>query len=287
MEPKIGFFFSYLFLSFCRNLYQSCQNPKLNFILGVINAPLAPLLISVQNLLTSDVSTSAFYHIWSIIRYMISFFYIFLILYSGYVFLTANADPIRRANAKELLKNLVIIMVLVQGSYYIYDLLINISSNMSASIISFVDPHFFLLTADNITNIGLEFIFSFSYMLTLFATVILLVFRYIMVAIGVIFFPIGIFCYFIPPLKSYGRFIVNLFMIMIFITFFDLLIILVCSQVVDISIFENMKILVMITCFGIVNYTLWLTMKFAIKRSTAGSLKDDLNQAVKYIALLA
>jgi hypothetical protein len=269
------------------NLASCLPTAFYNFILAVINAPLAPLLVSVEKLLTTEVTISLFYHIWSIIRYMISFFYIFLILYAGYVFLTASADPIRRAHAKELLKNLIIIIVLIQGSYYIYDLLINLSSNMSASIISFVDPHFFLLTADNLANIGLEMIFAFTYMLTLFATVLLLVFRYIMVAVGVIFFPIGIFCYFIPPLKGYGKFIINLFGVMIFITFFDLLIILVCSEIVNIALFANMKILVMITCFGIVNYTLWLATKFAIKRSTSGSLKDDLNQAVKYIALLA
>jgi hypothetical protein len=269
------------------NIASCLPNVIYDFILSVINAPLAPLLVATEKLLTTNVSISLFYHIWSIIRYMLSFFYIFLILYAGYIFLTANADPIRRAHAKELLKNLVIIMVLVQGSYYIYGLLINVSSNISASIISFVDPYFFLLTADNLANIGLEFLFAFMYMITLFATVLFLVFRYIMVAIGVIFFPIGIFCYFIPPLKSYGKFMVNLVMVMIFITFFDLLIILVCSEIVNVAIFENMKILVMIICFQIINYTLWLAMKFAIKRSTSGSLKDDLNQAVKYIALLA
>jgi len=118
-------------------------------------------------------------------------------------------------------------------------------------------------------------------------TMLMLVMRYIVVSIGVVLFPIGLFCYFVPPLKGYGKFILNMLGIFIFITFIDLLIILACSMIVDIPIFENFKILVMISCFLIVNYTLWLAIKFALKKSSAVSIKDDINQAVKYIALLA
>jgi hypothetical protein len=268
------------------NLGSCIVEKMLDAVMIILNAPLIPLLWLIQNLLTADVGISIFHHIWLIVKYMISFFYIFFILYAGYVFLTSSANPIKRAHAKDVLKNLIIIVVLVQGSYYIYDLLINIGSNMSSYLIGMIDPEFFLLTADNITNVGLQFLFALWYGFTLFTTVLFLVFRYIVVAIGVIFFPIGIFCYFIPPLKGYGKFIINMHVIMIFIAFFDLLIIWACSLLLNVEVFQNFKILVMIACFSLVNYSLWLATKFAIKRSTNTSIKDDLNQAAKYIAML-
>ena len=265
----------------------SCIPEKLyDFIINIINAPILPTLNFIKSLLTEGINTELFKTLWSIVRYILSFFYIFFFLYAGHVFLFQNADPIRRAHAKDMLKNTILMIVLINGSFYIYGLLIALNSSLSSSIAGLIDPHFFLLTADNIINIGLEFMFAFIYNLTLTFTLILLAIRYVIVAFGVVFFPIGLFLYFIPPLKGYGKFLINALCIFIFITFIDLLIILGCSLLIDIPLFENMKILVMITCFLIVNYTLWLAIKFAIKRSVNTGLKDDFKQAAKYIAML-
>lgn len=220
-------------------------------------------------------------------RYIISFFYIFLFLYVGYVFLTSNSNPIKRSHAKDMLRNIFLMIVLIQGSYYIYGLLIDLSTILNSVIYSFIDSTFFLITADNITNIALEFVYASTYVIVIFITLLMLVLRYILVSFGVVLFPFAIFCYFIPPLKGYGRFMINALLIFIFITFIDLLIILGGSMMVDIALFENFEILIMITCFSLVNYSLWLAIKFAMKMSVTTSLKDDLNQAVKYIALIA
>jgi len=269
------------------NLAECIPEKIYEYILVIINSPLLPMLVAVQSLLTAQVTIDIFFHIWDVIRYILSFFYVFLFVYAGFVFLTSNANPIKRAHAKETIKDTVIMIVLIQASFYLYGFILSISSILNNAILSMVDPHFFLLTVDNITNIGLELLTSSVYGLTLFVTMLMLVMRYIVVSIGVVLFPIGLFCYFVPPLKGYGKFILNMLGIFIFITFIDLLIILACSMIVDIPIFENFKILVMISCFLIVNYTLWLAIKFALKKSSAVSIKDDINQAVKYIALLA
>ena len=78
----------------------------------------------------------------------------------------------------------------------------------------------------------------------------------------------------------------NVLAIFIFITFFDLLIILTCAMLIK-NPLENFKIVVMINCFSIINYTLWLVIKFALTKSSMSTVKDDISQAVKYIALLA
>ena len=266
----------------------SCIPEKLyEYFLIVINSPLLPMLEGIKSLMTADISIDIFYHVWSTIRYILSFFYIFFFLYAGFVFLTSNANPVRRAQAKDLLKNIVIMIVLIQASFYLYGLILSLGSIMNNAILSMVDPHFFMLTVDNIANIGLELLLFTVYALVLFLTMILLVMRYIIVSLGVVLFPIGLFCYFTPPIKSYGKFILNMLGLFIFIAFFDLLIILACSMLIEVPVFANFKMFLMITCFGIVDYTLYLVIKFAMSISSGSSIKDDLSDAAKYIALLA
>ncbi len=257
------------------------------FILALINAPLAPLLIFVEKLLTGNVGIEIFFSLWSIVRILLSVFYLFFLLYAGYTLVVSGANPIKRAQAKEMLKNALLMIILIQGSYYLYGLLINLSSVMSSSIIQLVPPEFFLLTANNFTNIGLEFAMSSLYFGTLLATTVMLVIRYIIVATGVVVLPIGLFCYFVPPLRGYGKFIISVLGLMLFIPFLNLLIILGCSMLINDPLFASMEIIVMVVCFSIVNLTLWIAVKFALKGAATSSVKDDLNQAVKYLALLA
>ncbi len=252
----------------------------------ILSGPLVPLLQFIGKLFTANISINLFHGIWNIVIYILSFFYIFFFLYSGYIFLTQSKDPIKRAHAKEMLQNTMLMMILINASFYIYKLILNLSSVLNKSIINMVKPTFFLLTADNYVNIGLQFLLSGVYGMTLLFTTIMLTIRYVVVSFGVVLLPIAIFLYFIPPLKGYGQFILHVLGIFIFIAFIDLLIILGCSMLLTISLFANFKIIVMITCFLLINYTLWLAIKFALKKSANGSMKDDLKQAAKYIALL-
>jgi hypothetical protein len=257
------------------------------YFLYLINLPVLPFLLLIESLLTADIAIDLFYGVWNVVRYILSFFYVFLLIYVGYVFLTSNANPIKRAHAKDMLKNIFLMLILIQGSFYIYSLALDINTALNNVILSMIDPQFFLITVDNVSNIALEGVYLFTYCFTLFITLLMLVFRYVFVCLGVIIFPIGLFCYFIPPLKGYGKFIINALAIFIFITFFDLLIVLCCSMIVEIPLFENIKIIVMIICFAMIIYSMWLAIRFAMRMSTNSSLKDDLNQAVKYIAMVA
>jgi hypothetical protein len=265
----------------------SCIPQKIfEFLLVLINAPLIPLLEFIKSLFTAEISIDLFFHVWSIIRYILSFFYIFFFLYAGYAFLFSGGNPIKRMHAKEMLKDTFLMIVLIQGSFFIYGLLLSLSNIFTSSLMTLVPPDFFYLTIDNIVNLGLQILLALFYAITLIMTSIYLVIRYIIVIFGVVLFPIAIFCFFIPPIKAYGRFLLNVLGIFIFITIFDLLIILACSMIVQIPLFENFKIVVMITCFTIINYTLYLAIKFALTKAANSSIKDDFNQAVKYISLL-
>ncbi len=264
------------------NLGSCLPNLIYNIILGILNAPLIPLLLWIKELFTADTAIQLFHGLWSIVRYILSFFYIFFFLYAGFTFLTSSGNPIKRVQAKNVLRDAFIMIVLIQGSFYMYELLISLGNNMTSSILGFIDPTFFLLTMDNLPNILLQIVFTIPYVLVLLTTTLLLIIRYIIVTVGVVIFPIGIFCYFVPPLRGYGQFIFHLLGMMIFITFLDMLIILACSQILEITFFANIKILVMTACFAIVSYTLWLGIKMGFKKF-GGNVTERIGQAVKYL----
>ena len=238
-----------------------------DFFLNIINAPIQPLLDMVKSLLTEPISISLFNSLWAIMLYVISLFYGLLLLYAGFNFMISGYDVVKRSKAKEWLRNILIMIILVQASYFIYGAVIDLGSLLTVSIINLVDESFFLLTADSIVNLGLQFFFAIFYVFALIFTTILLTIRYIIVAVGVVFVPLGIFFYFIPPLQEYGKFIFNLLGICIFVTFFDALVFLVCSELINIPLFANIKILVMIGAFTISNLLMFYLMFFSIIKS--------------------
>jgi hypothetical protein len=239
-----------------------------NFIINLLNAPLQPLLTLVKNLLTNPINLNLFSSIWAIIVYVLSMFYGLLMLYSGFNFMISGYDAVKRAKAKEWFRNIFIMIVLVQASFFIYQLIVDLGSLLTSGVLSLVDNSFFLLTGDNITNIGLQFIFVLVYVFVLLCTVIILTLRYLIIALGVVFVPIGIFCYFIPSLNSYGRLILNFLGICIFLAFIDALIFLVCSQLLTIPLFQNFKILVMISAFLFADLLMLYLMFFSAIKSS-------------------
>jgi len=265
----------------------SCIPQKIfDYFMGIVNAPLQPLLSFVRNLMENPPSIELFKGLWVIIIYCISLFYCFLIIYSGVQFMLSGHDVVKREMAKEWLKNTILMIVLIQASFYIYGLILEIGSLMTAGVLTLMDPHFFLLTADNLTNVGLEFFFITFYLLILLITVLILVIRYLLVALGVLFVPIGIFCYFIPPLRSYGKMILNLLGMLIFITFIDAIVILACSMLMNIELFQNFKILIMISAFSITNLLFLILVKHIITKSGMADAGKSISEAVKYVAML-
>src|SRR3990167_6894087 len=189
------------------------------FVLGIINAPLQPFLTLTKSLLSEPVNINVFISLWAIIIYILSIFYGLFLLFAGFNFMISGYSAEKRETAKMWLRNVFLMMLFVQSSFYLYSILIELSSSMTAGVINMVDPQFFLLTVDNITNLGLQIILAIPYLITLLFSVILLSLRYLLVATGVLFFPIGLFLYFIPPLQGYGKLTINVLMIVMFLPF--------------------------------------------------------------------
>src|SRR3989338_11449608 len=223
------------------------------FIMTILNAPIQPLLSFIQSLLTQPTQVTVFYPLWSIIVYVISLFYGLFFLFAGFNFMISGYNAAKRENAKNWIKNVILMIIFVQGSFLIYSLIIELSSLLTTGMINIIDPNFFLMTADNIVNFGLQFAFLSMYIITLLLTIVLLALRYFLVVIGVVLFPFGLFFYFIPPLQSYGKMILNILLVLIFVPFFAAVLLFGASALLSIPIFANIKILVVTIAFLSVN----------------------------------
>ena len=266
----------------------SCIPEKLyGFFISVLNAPLKPLLGFIKSLLTEPVNIEVLAPIWAIILYVLSIFYGLLLLYAGMNFMFSGHNEIKRAKSKEWFQNVFLMILFTQMSFFLYGMILDVSSLLTAGMMNLVNEEFFLLTADNIVNIGLQFFFALFYVLTLLLTMLILMIRYLTIAIGVVLFPIGIFLYFIPPVQDYGKLILNYLGVCIFIGFFDSVIFLVASQLIQIQLFENMKIMVMIGTFSMANLLMLYLLFFSIIKSalkTTASVAKPIISVAKYFA---
>jgi hypothetical protein len=252
----------------------SCIPEKIfEYFLSVLNAPLQPLLNWIHDLLTEPVNTNLFSSIWSIIVYILSLFYGLFLLFIGFKFLLAGYSPEQRENAKKNLANIIIMMVLVQSSFILYSIILQIAGGLTSGVFNLISPDFFILTIDNLPNIALQFTLVLPYVAQLLITLILLVLRYVLVCAGIVLFPIGIFCYFIEPLQNYGKLILNTLIVIIIMPFFYTIIFLASSKLLQIPLFQNMKMVVMIGAFTLVNVgtlalIIFVIVKAALKVAT-------------------
>jgi len=265
----------------------SCLAEKLfEFIIYILNLPLKPLLEFTRILLTEPVNILIFAEVWAVIIYILSMFYGFLLLMVGFRFLVSGYSVEQREKAKSGLRNIIIMIVLVQASFFLYSLALDLSSSVSVIVFNMIKDEFFLITADNIANLGLELIFLIPYVASVTITLIFLSIRYICVSVGVIFFTIGLFLYFIGSLKSYGELILNYLGVLISLPFLYSLIFLASAKILEIPTFQNFKILVMIGAFSLVNLITIFIILFVIIK-TANAVSSPIKQITPLISAVA
>ena len=266
----------------------SCIPERLySFFISVLNAPIQPLLDLTKSLLTEPIALDYLVPLWAIILYVLSTFYGLLLLYAGMNFMISGHDEVKRSKSKEWFQNIFLMIVFTQASFFLYSWIIEISSLLTSGMINLVDPDFFLLTADNIINIGLQFFLGVFYALTLLTTVFILIIRYLTIAVGVVLFPIGIFLYFIPPVQDYGKLLLNYLGVVIFMGFFNSIFFLVGSHLLVMPAFANIKIMVMICCFSMANLMMLYLLFFSLIKSafkTTSSISGPVVSIMKYFA---
>lgn len=235
-------------------------------VTSILNTPITQFLLLVKNLFTIQINIQAFFPLWQIMVYILSLFYGLYILFAGFNFMMSGYDPIKRMLAKEWLKNVLVMMVCVQASYFIYELILEIELSLTSSIMTLVGNSIFLFSALDIFS-GFGIFLMTGYGTALFFTSILFFIRYIIVVMGVLIFPLGIFLYFSPMLKDYGRMLLNFVLMSVFVSFFSALILLASSKVVELSMFQDYRLFVSMSAFCLCDFMMFYFMLFSIIKS--------------------
>lgn len=234
------------------------------FILNIVNAPVQPFLQMTLNLLSAEVNLNLFFSMWVIVIYMISMFYALLLVGTGFNFMISGYDSEKRENAKQWLRNIVIMIILIQASFFIYQLAIDLSAITTSATLTLIDPSFFQMGSGGVVDLGISLALGLAYLIVLVCTCIILVIRYAFVAIGVVLFPLAIFFYFIPPLKKYGSLMMNFLGISIFITILDSIILAGFGKLTNVGIFNNFQIVLLIAAFALISLLTFFLIAFAI-----------------------
>ncbi len=263
------------------NLATCLPEKFFEFIISLLNTAIQPLLKLVQTLLTEPANVNTFQPLWAVIVYVISMFYGLFFLFAGFNLMISGYDSAKREKAKYWLRNVVLMIIFVQASFLIYSSILELSSLMTAGVINIIDPKFFLMTLDSGLNFGLQLSLLIPYIATLVTTIILLGLRYLFAIVGIVFFPIAMFFYFIPPLQSYGKLITNLLLVIIFVPFFDAVMLFGASALLKIPVFTNFKIVLTIVAFTAVNLLMILLTIFAIIKAATSVLDSDMGRGIK------
>ena len=238
-----------------------------DFILTILNAPIQPFLQMTLNLLSAQVNLNLFFTMWVIVIYVLSMFYALLLMGTGFNFMISGYDSEKRDKAKQSLRNIVIMIILIQASFFIYQLVIDLSAIITSTTLTLVDPNFFLLGTGGIVDLGLALAMGFLYLIIIMLTALILAIRYAFVAVGVVLLPVAIFFYFIPPLKQYGSLIMNFLGICIFVTVLDALILAGFGKLTTVGIFNNFQVIVLIAAFCLINIFMLFLLFFGIIKS--------------------
>jgi len=263
------------------NLATCLPEKFFEYLSGMLTAPVQPLLNLARDLLSQPVNLTLFQPLWSLIVYLISVFYGLFFLFAGFNLMISGYDSAKRDQAKSWLRNIVLMVLLVQSSYLMYGLLLELSNLLTAGIINFIDPNFFLMKTDNFTNFSLQLVLLIPQLFFILMTVLLLGLRYLMVALGIVLFPLAIFCYFIPPLHSYGKLILSSLVTVIFITFFDALFLLGASLLLSQPPFDSFKIVLTTVSFLSLDLIMIGTLLFVLIKAASSVLETSLGKEFK------
>ena len=239
---------------------------------AIVNMPLATLLTFIKALVAEPINIGGIKKIWHISTYILSSLSGLIFAYCGIKLIVSGYNPSTRYQIKELLKDFIIAIILIQSSFFIYSLLLDLSSGLTASILNLVDNEFFLFTLDSFDDIAMEFFYGLSYLSTLSFTALILILRYLIVASGVALFPIGIFLYIFPSLRNYGKAIISFLVINIFMPIFASLVILIGSYLLEISFFESNKMFLMIGTFILADILIFYFLFSALIKSSVSTI---------------
>lgn len=251
-------------------------------ITDLFSMPINPLLEWFVSLLTHTPDFSNLHELWNLVRYIISIFYGLLLLFAGFKFLISGSDPVAREDAKSTLKNVVIMVILVQASFLLYGWIAEIGSGLSSGVISMLPSNYFTLQGSY--DVGLTFTYAGFILLNSLTAVMIAGTQILLIYLGLLIFPLGIFLYYFGTTKSFGKLLLNLSIGILFIGFFQALVLLIASGIQSLGAVNNHDLALFIGLCAYNNLTILLVL-FLLFKGAFGVMDNSAGRIAKVIAV--
>ncbi|MFH0714491.1 MAG: hypothetical protein V1847_01615 [Candidatus Diapherotrites archaeon] len=263
------------------NLPGDIANAILDGFKQIVVDFVTPLLDLAKNFITTNPDPMQYQTYWQAILILISAFYLLVFFMVAFKFIVGSYDEVQRAEAKEWAKKAILIVVLCNASLLIYSLILQLGS--AAALFMWNSAYEQLFQLQNLS--ALNFLLLILFAIAVLVALITLFVRYILVIVGIMAFPIGVFLYFIPPLQSYGKIILNTLGITIFLQVIDVLILVASSLLLnDFGNNIQMQLLAPTMGFFLVAAANILLLKFAVNKAASESgTKISITQIVQRV----
>ncbi len=161
---------------------------------------------------------------YSLVMGIIESLYTLLLMGLGMYYIIRSSDVEGRITAKKWLKNIFLMIAVLTFSFYIFQVILEVNQAIASNLLEQASTDFFSVQ----TTLS-DFVFAVS--ILLFAnslamlTFFTLLMRYLMLPFLLLLFPFAIFFYFIPVTEGFGKFLLKLILLVIFMTSVDALLI--------------------------------------------------------------
>jgi hypothetical protein len=187
----------------------------------------------------------------------------------GLFYIIRSTDVEGRMKAKRWLTNIFFMVVALAFSFYAFEILLDLNQQIATSLLSEAELNFFSVNA-SFSSIIFAFIILLAIVFSSFLTFMTLLLRYVLIPFLLLGFPFAIFLYFTPATQSWGRMMLKITGIIIFMTSIDALVILGLSALfhspdpnLTDTFIRSMAILLGFSAIGLINLALFLLAAFS------------------------
>jgi len=156
---------------------------------------------------------------------LIESLYTLLIMGLGLFYIIRSSDVEGRLTAKRWLKSLFLMIIALTFSFYIFKAMLDINQSIASTLLNQATTDFFSVHA-SLSDFVFAIVILLGFVSAAVLTFATLLGRYLLIPFLLLLFPWAIFFYFVPVSEGFGRFLLKLIALILFMTSLDALIIL-------------------------------------------------------------
>jgi hypothetical protein len=162
---------------------------------------------------------------YSSVMAIIESLYTILVMGLGLYYIVASTEVEGRIAAKKWLKNLFLMIIVLTFSFSIFKMILDVNQSIASTLLNQASTNFFSVNA-TLSDLVFGVVILLGYVTFALLTFATLLGRYLMIPFLLLLFPFAVFFYFLPISEAFGRFLLKLILLILFMTSLDALLIL-------------------------------------------------------------